>query len=361
MSQASRRRKLLFSERRGEMLKRKYVFAAIYAVVLAVFTTYVVLDTFVIEDKKQIISNDDYYNSLYSDEEPVEVIDENNTNSENKARGGKLERKGGTSKGGGRNKGSKSGETPEIDNSGALNVNTYKDDNISITVTQYTEYDTSIYVADVKISSMKYLKTAFADNSYGKNITAKTSEIAKNKNAVLAINGDYYGARNSGYVIRNGILYRENGQSGQEALMIKADGSFEIIDEGEVSAKELLENGAAHVFSFGPGIVENGKISVTSADEVGKAKTSNPRTAIGIIDNLHYVFVVSDGRTGESAGLTLYQLAEFMQKLGVNSAYNLDGGGSSTMYFNGNVVNNPTTSGDSIKERSVSDIVYIGN
>jgi exopolysaccharide biosynthesis protein len=87
--------------------------------------------------------------------------------------------------------------------------------------------------------------------------------------------------------------------------------------------------------------------------------TSNPRTAIGIIDSLHYVMVVSDGRTSESTGLTLYQLATFMQTLGVTTAYNLDGGGSSTMYFNGTVINSPTTDGESIVERSVSDIVYI--
>ena len=87
---------------------------------------------------------------------------------------------------------------------------------------------------------------------------------------------------------------------------------------------------------------------------------SNPRTAIGIIDENHYVFVVSDGRTSESEGLSLYELAEFMESLGVTTAYNLDGGGSSTMYFNGTVVNNPTTSGKTISERSVSDIVYIG-
>lgn len=87
---------------------------------------------------------------------------------------------------------------------------------------------------------------------------------------------------------------------------------------------------------------------------------SNPRTAIGIIDNLHYVFVVSDGRTEESEGLSLLELAEFMDGLGVETAYNLDGGGSSTMYFNGEVMNTPTTNGRSIKERSVSDIVYIG-
>lgn len=87
--------------------------------------------------------------------------------------------------------------------------------------------------------------------------------------------------------------------------------------------------------------------------------TSNPRTAIGIVGDCHYVFVVSDGRTSESEGLTLYQLAQLMQSLGVQTAYNLDGGGSSTMVFNGTVINNPTTNGD-IRERSVSDIVYIG-
>ncbi len=67
-----------------------------------------------------------------------------------------------------------------------------------------------------------------------------------------------------------------------------------------------------------------------------------------------------DGRTSESEGLTLYELAVFLQELGASCAYNLDGGGSSTMYFNGEVINQPTTNGRSIRERSVSDIVYIG-
>ena len=70
--------------------------------------------------------------------------------------------------------------------------------------------------------------------------------------------------------------------------------------------------------------------------------------------------MVSDGRTDKSQGLSLYELSRFMQMLGVTTAYNLDGGGSSTMYFNGNIINNPTTNGKRIEERSVSDIVYIG-
>lgn len=238
--------------------------------------------------------------------------------------------------------------------------NSYEDGKISITLNEYREEDTTIYVADIVLSSPEYLKTAFAQNSYGKNVTEKTSEIAEEVNAILAINGDYYGAQEKGYVLRNGTLYRSEAEKRQEDLVIYEDGSFEIITEEEITAEELLEQGAKEILSFDPALIENGTISVTEEDEVGKAMASNPRTAIGIIDDLHYVFVVSDGRTEESEGLSLLELAEFMDSIGVETAYNLDGGGSSTMYFNGAVVNNPTTSGRSVKERSVSDIVCIG-
>ena len=236
----------------------------------------------------------------------------------------------------------------------------YQDENISVTITEYREYDTSIYVADILLSSPDYLKTALAQNAYGKNVTEKTSEIALANDAVLAINGDYYGAQETGYVLRNGVLYRDTAQKGQEDLVIYEDGTFEIIVEDQVAAQELLDKGAVQILSFGPALVTDSEISVTTDEEVGKAKSSNPRTAIGVIDDLHYVFVVSDGRTDESEGLSLFQLAQFMSSLSVKTAYNLDGGGSSSMVFNGTVVNNPTTTGGRIKERSVSDIVYIG-
>jgi exopolysaccharide biosynthesis protein len=78
-----------------------------------------------------------------------------------------------------------------------------------------------------------------------------------------------------------------------------------------------------------------------------------------VIDALHYIFVVSDGRTNQSEGLTLYELSEVMRQYGCITAYNLDGGGSSTMVFAGEVINIPTTNGKMITERAVSDIVYI--
>ena len=192
------------------------------------------------------------------------------------------------------------------------------------------------------------------------NITDKTSSIAKSVNAILAINGDYYGVQESGYVLRNGVIYRSTASKNQQDLVINKDGTFSIINELDTDINSLLEQGAYNILSFGPALVQNGSVSVSENTEVAKAMSSNPRTVVGVISNLHYVFVVSDGRTNQSEGLTLYQLAEFMKSLGVKTAYNLDGGGSSTMYFNGEIINNPTTNGNKISERSVSDIVYIG-
>ena len=242
---------------------------------------------------------------------------------------------------------------------GGTIIGSYSDSNVSITLKEYREYDSAIYVADVTVSDVSYLKTALASNTYGRNITDTTSDMANDNNAILAINGDYYGARQSGYVIRNGSLYR-NSSGNRDALAIMKNGEFEFVTEGDSSAETLLENGALQVFSFGPVLLEDGSISVTENDEVGMAMASNPRTAIGYLGKNHYVFVVSDGRTSESAGLSLYELASFMKSLEVVDAYNLDGGGSSTMVFKGEVINTPTTNGHSTQERAVSDILYIG-
>lgn len=211
----------------------------------------------------------------------------------------------------------------------------YQDGNISIRLSAYRVEDSAVYAADIQLASPEYLKTALADNAYGKNITEKTSVMARSAGAILAINGDYYGVQKSGYVLRNGVLYRNTPVSGKEDLVIFADGSFRIIREDEISAQSLLEAGAEQILSFGPALVENGEVSVEKGQEVSRAKSGNPRTAIGIVGENHYVFVVSDGRTSDSQGLSLYELAEFMQSLGVTTAYNLDGGGSATLYFNG--------------------------
>ncbi len=323
---------------------RRHLWAVLYSVLLAAFTVYISLDTFVIS---RVYAEAPQADTSYENAEAEESGEAEGTSGESDSSSGRKKHK------------KKSGVSEEEETETVAD-SSYNDGGISITLTEYREYDTAIYVADIVLSSAEYLKTAFAQNAYGRNVTAITSEIAEDAGAILAINGDYYGARQQGYVIRNGVLYRDTAASDQEDLVIYDDGTFGIISEEESAAQALLEDGAVQVLSFGPALVVDGAISVSEGDEVGKAKASNPRTAIGVIDDLHYVFVVSDGRTEESEGLSLSELAEFMEGLDVQTAYNLDGGGSSTLYFNGEVINQPTTNGKKIGERSVSDIVCIG-
>lgn len=253
-------------------------------------------------------------------------------------------------------------EPEEILTGPVITDHSYKDGDIAIDISEMRMLDTNVYIAEITINDPSYIKTGLAEDSFGRNLTETTSAIASRNGAILAINGDYYGFRASGYVMRNGYLYRSTPARDpeQEDLVLYEDGSMEIVREADVTAEDIWESDAADIFSFGPGLVIDGEISVRSGDEVERAQVTNPRTAIGIASPLHYYFVVSDGRTDESVGLSLLELAQLMQHLGCHTAYNLDGGGSSTLWFNGKVLNRPTTFGDKIIERSISDIVYIG-
>ena len=337
------------------MIKRNLITAIILSVSLVSYTAYVLLDTFAIPRVYKVVENTSSIN-YRSDSEDKEQTSE----STQKVYMNKVAKKGiGIQSKDSDIKSSKTLSSNSTKSTAQSSDTNYKTDDTSITLSTYREYDTNIYVAEVELSKNAQIETAFAQNSYGKNVTATTSSMAESSAAILAINGDYYGARDNGYVIRDGIIYRSIAKADQEDLVIYKDGSMKIINESEVSAQELVDEGAVTVLSFGPALVENGKVSVSQNDEVGKAMASNPRTAIAITKDNHYLFIVSDGRTDESEGLSLYELATFAASLGAKTVYNLDGGGSSTMYFNGNVVNNPTTNGWDISERGVSDIVYI--
>ena len=254
--------------------------------------------------------------------------------------------------------------------------NLYLDENIRIEITELRRYDSDMYVADIRLKDPTLLKTALAQdkngNCFGMNIKEKTSEIAERVGAILAVNGDFYGSNESGYVIRNGVLYRDTirpaADSGSDLayfddLAIMWDGSFVTFDEKDYSAQEVKEKGAMHVLTFGPTLVLNGEIAVDENAEVGLAwsKTGNPRCAIGYVSPGHYLIIVVDGRCDASIGTSLWELADVFRELGAWTAYNLDGGGSATMIFNGRLINTPYTNWNKPSgERRVSDIVYIG-
>ncbi|MFV0528291.1 MAG: phosphodiester glycosidase family protein [Lachnospiraceae bacterium] len=315
-------------------------FFILYYIVLVLFTAFVLLDTFLLPKSYAAVTTT---TTTTTQDAASTTSTEDTTTSDTSA---------------------DTSESTASDSTGevTLTESSYSDDNIQITITEERANDTTYYVVDITVSDIQYLKTAFANNTYGRNIKETTSAMAEENNAILAINGDYYGFRDTGYVIRNGVLYRDTAEEDTDALVINSDGSMTVVNQSDVTAATLLEEGALQVFSFGPTLVEDGEIAVSSTEEVGQSMSSNPRTAIGQISENHFIIVVSDGRTSESEGLSLYELAEIFQEKGATIAYNLDGGGSSTLVFNGEVINTPVagTKGSSGSERTISDIIYFG-
>ena len=236
--------------------------------------------------------------------------------------------------------------------------NFYTSDQFTIRLSSYYLHGTNAYVTDFRVADAKYLKTAFANNTYGSKELQPTSDIAKANNAVLAVNGDYYSYHTYGYVVRNGVAYRDL-NNGHWLGCLFNDGDFRILSSNECRAASLVEDGCWQQFDFGPVLLNNSEITVGVDEDVAQRLSSNPRTAFGMIEPLHYAFVVSDGRSTGNAGLSLWQVAEFMQQFDTKVLYNLDGGGSSTMYFQGRVINQPVNY-NRIEERVVSDIVYVG-
>lgn len=218
------------------------------------------------------------------------------------------------------------------------------------------------YVADVILCEGMKISSAFAEDSFGTNITDYTSSIAEDNNAIFAINGDYYGFRDDGIMIRNGVIYRDKGV--REGMALFNDGTMSVYDETTTTAQQLIDLGVVNTYSFGPGLITDGAI-IEGIDNVEvdtnfgnhSIQGNQPRSAIGMISVNHYIFIVVDGRSnGYSNGMTLTQLAQVLYDYGCVEAYNLDGGGSATMYYDGDLVNNPLGKN---KERSTSDIIMI--
>ena len=372
---------------------KKIVLPIIFTVIGVCFTTYSFLDTFIIVKNAKSVDID--HNSSFSfgvpsSYKPSTSSSNNNTSSSNSASYSSYSFSGsnGQSSSQGNDKYYENLTeeqiaalfTPEKD---FREREHYSDPDIYIDITTHRDNanTTTYYVADIRIKSLGNLKTALAKDTYGMHIKERTSDICKRKKGILAINGDTYGEQEGGFVIRNGVPLRDTKNlnrmrgtgSKAEDLIIRGDGTFAIIDEKDTSFEEVTAQNPWQVFSFGPALVKDHEVSVSENEEVGVALSGNrnQRCAIGIISPCHYCFIVSDGRNNESRGLSLFTLGSIMKDLHCETAYNLDGGGSATMYLDdgtgnanrlGHLVNTPgQLEGDpTVKQREVSDIVYIG-
>lgn len=104
-----------------------------------------------------------------------------------------------------------------------------------------------------------------------------------------------------------------------------------------------------------PMLVAHSRVIASEVDQPGRFHGVNPRTAVGVTSRGELLLVVADGRTRASRGLTLRELAQFLDDRGAELAMNLDGGGSSTLVVRGEVRNRPSDG----RERPVSSALVI--
>jgi exopolysaccharide biosynthesis protein len=173
-------------------------------------------------------------------------------------------------------------------------------------------------------------------------------------NAILAMNGDFYGNGGNGVVIRNGIVYRDS-VSNLDVCVLYYDGTMKTFTPDEFNVEQAIEDGAWQAWSFGPELLNDDGASLTSFNADRHIGNTNPRSVLGYYEPGHYCYVVVDGRQfGYSAGLNITELSDLMEELGCTAAYNMDGGKSSSMTFNDATVNKPCDGG-----RAVSDCILI--
>ena len=230
--------------------------------------------------------------------------------------------------------------------------NSYTSPNVSITVSEEHTGNITYYVADIYVRDITCFQSALARNTYGSGYRDSISDMAALSDALIAINGDYYGNTNEGVVIRNGVIYRANATN-CDVCVLYYDGRMEVMPGSAFSVEEAIANGAWQAWTFGPALLDTDGSVLTSFSSTNRIISANPRTAIGYYEPGHYCMIVVDGR-GDSAGITLPQLSELFYDLGCTAAYNLDGGNSSIMVWNSEVINQPSGGG-----RESSDALLI--
>ena len=219
------------------------------------------------------------------------------------------------------------------------------------------------------------LRTVQNDPEKMGKVRVDATETAKKHNVVFAMNTDYYtyrvavnNNRHTGIVIRDGrILYDDPYTEKQvtnsmfpnlDMLAFMPDGSLKVYHSWEKTAQEFIDEGVQTVYSFGPYLLLDGKVSERA---YANHENKNPRCAIGMVEPGHYVAIMCEGRLKRSAGVTISYLAKMMRAKGCQVAFNMDGGQTAVMVFMGKQLNQiGAYDGGKTNSRPTSEVLGFG-
>lgn len=235
--------------------------------------------------------------------------------------------------------------------------NSYTSPEVSITIDTVVVGEGSskitYYVADIYVASLDNFKTYTAHGKMSYFDTQPPLEMMAEANAIFAISGDFLTYQKNGFLVRNGEIYVAD--RNYSICVLYPDGTMVTHDWGSYNIQDILDKNPLQVWSFGPVLLDANGQPRDSYDISDAVSFPNPRSAIGYYEPGHYALVIVDGRQeGHSAGMRIPQLAQVFADLGCTAAYNLDGGGTAVMMFNGAFFSRQSNGG-----RDLGDILLI--
>ena len=212
---------------------------------------------------------------------------------------------------------------------------------------------------EVKIADASQFRRKLTADSFGSSVTQYTTQMAASVNAVTAMNADFYAFRPYGIVVYQGEIYRYN--TSLDTLFIDDKGDFRFMhryeDPGQEAVQQFVnENHIQFSLSFGPVLVEDGVVQhlTDNYGGVGEMNMEYSRAAIGQFDTLHYLYMAVSHSYDGTPRATVNQFADIIATKNLRQAFNLDGGQTGEVVFNGTPYNHI----DFGNERLMSDCIY---
>ena len=219
--------------------------------------------------------------------------------------------------------------------------------------------DKCVYtVAEVKVAHPSQFRRFLAGGEFGSDKQHVTTEMARTVNAVMASSGDFYAYRKYGAVVYESQLRRFEGVS-VDTCYITEDGDLLFTYRNELETEEearkfVEDNNVRFSLAFGPVLLDDGEIKVPSDYILGEVNGTFSRAAICQWDMLHYLVVNTSQEQNYIKRHKVRFFAEFIQELGCKTAYALDGGQTTAIVMNDQLVTLP----DYKTQRRISDIIY---
>lgn len=240
--------------------------------------------------------------------------------------------------------------------------NSYTSQNIHFEISTMRVEKSDVYVVDIYVRSLEHLQRYYGGGAW-KTKTVRMSTLSEESGAVLAITGDSSQNFVAGWSIGNGKVWRDTPNRKRDLCILYNSGEMVMVQSEDMNHDAIAAQTDSiwHTFLFGPILLDTEGRALTDFSE-SNVERINPRSVIGYYEPGHYCFVQVDGRDTKSKledgkrnrGLTLNELAELMESLGCTNAYNLDGGRSSMLWYNGEVISKPAAA-----DRRIGDIILL--